>query len=191
MENPAFVMDDADPRHQIRPAGGKGERHGRQRPRGQHVVGIEPGHDLAARPGEALVDGLALALVLLARRESQAVLIARQNIRRLVGRAAIHDDMLDRRIILMQDGEDRLLDEAALIQRGRDDADPRPGPSIGHRRREGQGRRPLIGPLIAAGCTVNVEVMPRSWPASPDRGAGRACASARPEARAAGARAPH
>ena len=53
MQDPAFVMDDADPRHQIRPAGRKGERHGRQRPRGQHVVGIEPGHDLAASPGRS------------------------------------------------------------------------------------------------------------------------------------------
>ncbi len=147
VQDPAFVMDDADPRHHIRPAGGKGERHRCQRPRGQHVVGIEPGHDLARRPGKALVDGLALALVLLARRMSQATLVARQDGRRLVGRAAVHDDMLDRGIVLTQDREDRLLDEAPLVQRGGDDADARPRPSVGQGRRQRRPVRPLIGPL--------------------------------------------
>src|SRR5437762_726481 len=79
----------------IRPAGGEGERDRRQRPRSQHVVGVEPGQDLAGRPGEALVDGVGLALVPSALGMGEAGAVALEDGGGLVARASVHDDMLD------------------------------------------------------------------------------------------------
>jgi len=67
----------------------------------EHVVGIEPGEDIAARLAQPLIDGVALAGVAPGAPE-EALTVAAENAGGVVARAAVKDKVLDARIILAQ-----------------------------------------------------------------------------------------
>ena len=56
---------------------------------------------------------------------SEAVAIARHDIERRVGRAAVDEDVLDLDALLRPDGADRPLDRRAGVEADRDDRDDR------------------------------------------------------------------
>lgn len=100
--------------------------HGNTDGRGrQQVVRIEPGQNGTGGPGEALVDGAGLAAVGLGDPVGQPRLVAADDLRAAVRGTAVDDHVFDLRIVLREDRLDRLLDEAALVERGRNDGDDR------------------------------------------------------------------
>src|SRR4051812_22699979 len=96
-----------------------------QRPRRVLVVGVEPRHHLAAGAGEALVDGVVLARILLADPPRQFLLARADDGGAVVGAAAVDDGVFEVRVALAQYRLHRFAEEAALVEAGRDDADAR------------------------------------------------------------------
>jgi hypothetical protein len=74
------------------------------------VIRVEVGQHLTAGQLEPLVDGVRLAAVGFAD-PGQLVLILMQDIQGAVGRSAVHNNVFQVRVVLPQDGLDRLFDE--------------------------------------------------------------------------------
>ncbi len=86
------------------------------------VIRIQDADDPAVGQCEALVEGVADAVVLLAHQIGQAHRLAAQHLESPVGRSAVDDDVLDIREGLRQDRIDRALDRRPAIVHDRDDA---------------------------------------------------------------------
>src|SRR5439155_5219185 len=84
------------------------------------VVRVEPGQDLSGGRPEALVDGRRLPRVGLGD-EAQAGAVALQDPEGLVRRATVDHEVLAPRVVLVEDAEDRVLDEGSLVERRGDD----------------------------------------------------------------------
>ena len=72
-----------------------------KRPGGVHVVAIEPRDDLAGRALQPAPDRITEALVRTALEISQAVPVPVDDLERPVGRPALHDDVLEVRVLLL------------------------------------------------------------------------------------------
>ena len=82
------------------------------------VVGVQPRHDLAARETEPLVDGIGLAFVR-APVPGEAIAIALENLRGVVGRNRVHHQHLHVGHPLIEDAAQGGLDPPAVVV-GRD-----------------------------------------------------------------------
>ena len=91
----------------------------------QHVVRVEPAHDLARGPCEAFVEGVRVAAVGLARPGREPGLVPADHIDGPVLATAVHDHVLEVGVALLQHGTDRLVDGGRVVQAGRDQADAR------------------------------------------------------------------
>jgi hypothetical protein len=91
----------------------------------QHVVGVQPAHDLARGAGEALVEGVGMPAVRLAGPGGEAALVAADHVHGPVRAAAVNDHVFQVGIPLVQDGPDGLLDGGHVVQAWRDHADAR------------------------------------------------------------------
>ena len=80
---------------------------------------------------QSFVESVRLTMILLAHPIGQPVFVSPDDIDGAVGRAAVHDDVLEIGVALKEDGADCLLDELALIVARRDDGDARPGRAVG------------------------------------------------------------
>ena len=91
---------------------------------GPLVVGVEQGDVVAGDLGQPAVDGAHEAAVVLAD-DADALAVGGQHLRRLVGRAVVDDDDLERlgRPVLGQRAVDRPAEVAREVVRGHDDAD--------------------------------------------------------------------
>ena len=98
-----------------------------QRTGKQQVVRIDPVEQIARRAREPLVNGVRLAVVLLADPICQPFLVTPDDVDALVGTATVDNDVFEVWVTLQENGPNCLLDEAALIVTGRDDGNPRPG----------------------------------------------------------------
>ena len=87
----------------------------------KNVVGVQPGGDFAAGGLKSFVDCVSLSAIFFAD-PGQFARVLGDNGRCFVGRAAIHDDIFDLRIILAENALDRCADKLALVIRRRDDA---------------------------------------------------------------------
>src|SRR5262249_36685400 len=87
------------------------------------VVGIGPPDDLATREREPFVDRIPLAAILL--RTPAQMRLAVQDLDGPVGRAAVDDDVLPMRIVLVLHATNGVLDVRRLVERRRDHRDQR------------------------------------------------------------------
>jgi hypothetical protein len=90
------------------------------------VVGVDVGDDLPGRPSESLVQRVRLPIVGLAGPPRESVGVALDDLDGTVGRAAVHDHVLEVRVALVEHRTQRSLEEGRLIERRRDDRQLRP-----------------------------------------------------------------
>ena len=83
---------------------------------GVGIIGVEPGKDVTFGAIKAFVDGVCLAFILDRLPLFQFPGILLNHIHTAVGRAAIHDDVLDMRISLPEHGLDRCFEEIRLVE---------------------------------------------------------------------------
>lgn len=93
-----------------------------QRSRQQHVVAVEPGHDIAVDSAETKVDRMRLSVVALAYPGEPAVELS-QDAAGIVGRAAILRGVPQCRVILSEHRSDRAFDICSLVEAWRHDRD--------------------------------------------------------------------
>jgi len=89
------------------------------------VIGVNPRKDIALRARESLVDRVGLTFVWFAHPRGDSPLILFDGVHRSISRRAIHNDVLNARIILTQHGLNRRFDVARLVEGGGDDGDER------------------------------------------------------------------
>ena len=105
-----------------------------QRIRLEQVVAADPGQEIARGARETLVESVRLPAVRLDDDASAAPAIALDDVDRSVARAAVDDDVFERRIVLVEHGADRGFEIGRLVEADRDDRNlgGAPGaPSIG------------------------------------------------------------
>jgi len=96
-------------------------RHDAQRPRREHVIGVQPAHDLAGGAGEPFLYGIHVAAIGMAAPSGQPVRIPADDIRAAVGGSAVHHEILEIRIRLIENGADGGIQKPGLIvRRGHD-----------------------------------------------------------------------
>ena len=83
-----------------------------------NVIGVEPGHNIAASAFEALVDGIGLTAIGFRDPPGKAVGIFFDDFHAAIIRSAIHNDIFDIGIILRQHRADGVFQELGLVIRG-------------------------------------------------------------------------
>src|SRR5215218_9195278 len=81
-----------------------------------YVVAVDERENVAGGSLKALVDRVYLAAILFTFPIGEFVFVAANDRNAFVGAAAVDDDVLERLITLIQDGEDRLFQEPALVE---------------------------------------------------------------------------
>src|SRR5579884_1663234 len=109
--------------HERTTAGTECLHRGRHSAREVDVVRVQPAEDLAASQREPLVERMRLAAVRL--RDPAKVVVAPKDVERLVRRAAVDDDVLDPRVVLLAHAVDRRRKIPALVQGRSHDRDER------------------------------------------------------------------
>ena len=89
----------------------------RQATRGEHVIAVEPGHDIAADAGKPQIDGIRLPQIACAY-PVEGIAIAAQDVDGAIARTAIPHDIGEPRIALIQDAVDGGTNERGLVQNG-------------------------------------------------------------------------
>jgi len=89
------------------------------------IVGIQICQDVSGRVTKSLGDGIRCAGIFFRYPIGQALIVSPDDFDGIVGRAAINHDVFQIGVILRQHRLHREIDEAALVVRGRDDADSR------------------------------------------------------------------
>jgi hypothetical protein len=102
---------------------GEGLPHEGEGARQEQIIGVEPPEDLAGRALEAAADGRRLPAVRAALPVRQAIGIAPDDVDAAVLAAAVHEDVLEIRVSLVEDRTNRRFDVRALIEGGGDDRD--------------------------------------------------------------------
>src|SRR5215210_2844834 len=90
-----------------------------QGPGFEQVIGAQPAQDIAAPPVEPLYQRVGLPFVLFAHPVSQLVRVLLDDPYGAVGRAAVHDDVLQVGVPLLEHAPDRRLDVSTLVERRR------------------------------------------------------------------------
>src|SRR5919107_6228220 len=83
----------------------------------EQVVGAQPAQDIAARPVEPLYQRVGLPFVWFAHPVSQSVRVPLDDLYGAVGRAAVHNQVLQVGVTLLDYALDRRLDVATLVER--------------------------------------------------------------------------
>ena len=105
--------------------GGKELSNHPQRTRRDRIVRIEPAKNLSGRSRETGANRIRLPPVLGALPIRQPIHVLSDDLRAAVRRAAVHDDVLQVRVPLGEDGLDRLFKERRLVEGRGDDRDLR------------------------------------------------------------------
>ena len=113
----------------------KGLQHPGHRARRQGIVTVHPGEHVAGGVRQPLVDGVALAFVLLTAPPRQTLRMPFDHLAGTVGAATIHHDVLHRHT-LVRHGTQAFLQVVHLLVAGRDDG----GAERAHRRAESTDR---------------------------------------------------
>src|SRR5262249_39751293 len=131
----------------------------------QQIVRVEIGHDLARRMLKAEVDRMRLAVILAGLAMTQHGPIALEDLRGVVGRATVLDDVVKRTILLAQHAVDGSSEEDALVERWRD---------YGNRDRSEArfgrvmtGRSEWSGPVLLHHPKANTDALPHPLPPAP------------------------
>ena len=98
--------------------GGKG-----QRSRQIEIVRVEPAENISRRQRKAFIEGVSLTAILFTFPVRQVALVFLDDLGAVVGAPAVDDDVLQVRILLADHGQDRLLQETALVVGRRDYGD--------------------------------------------------------------------
>ena len=82
------------------------------------VIGIDPGQDIALGLRKPLIDGISLTFVLFANPPDKFTLVFLDHSDGVICGAAVHDSILNLRVILCKHGLDCVFNIAILIKRG-------------------------------------------------------------------------
>src|ERR1051325_11550377 len=89
---------------------------GGERSRQIEIVAVDKPEDVARRSLDAFVDGVHLTAIFLAYPVSQSIFVSTNDVKCFIGAAAVDNDIFKVWIVLIENGQNRLFQEAALIE---------------------------------------------------------------------------